>query len=562
MILGIDLGTTNSSCACYEADELLIIPNERGGRTSPSIVSLGEEGDILVGESAKNQALIRPEHTIRHAKRLLGTSVRIPFGKSEIDPEEALSYILNKLKHDAEHYMNCDIQDAVITVPAYFSELQRRAVKEAGKRAGLQVRRLLNEPTAAALAWAWSHKKKLDSSENTEQTVLVYDLGGGTFDVTVLKMNGTECRVLSTSGDNALGGADFDQLLLEKALAALEHEAPSAAIKSNPSVIQQLYDLIEHAKIELSTRESVTLMLPFAANGQHPSIKITRAMFESLITPLIDRSMLLTEQSLAEAGLLAEDVDLLVLSGGSSRIPLIRAKLKDRFGTYPEGRIHPEEIVCSGAALYAALMSGKLTGMHIHDAVSRSFGVEIDGDESVILIPKNTVLPAVKNRIFTTVSDNQETVEIHVIQGEFHKASENVSLGRFILGGIRKGKRGEPRIELEFSIDRDEILHVSARDIDTGAEQTVTIASAAEKSIIPQQLHSLVQHVLSLMPYADNDPALEVETQELVHAAKTLLADSAGGVFDAEDSSEAEKLSLGLRSLIAELEARSKKRNA
>ena len=523
-ILGIDLGTTNSSCAFFDGREVTLIPNDRGSRTTPSVVALSDGGEVLVGESARNQAVLNPDRTIRNAKRLIGTGRTFPFGNRSIGPEQALSYVLKRLKTDAEAYLGEEAREAVVTVPAYFSEPQRRATREAGRLAGFEIRRLLNEPTAAAIAWAWSSNRVFGEDE-TVRNVLVYDLGGGTFDATVLSMRGSDCRVLSAAGDNALGGADFDGLLLALAIDAFERELGPNSVRDDPMLLQQLSDSVERAKMELSVRESATVVLPFfgAARGVHPSWKIERAEFEGLIGSHIDRSIDLVRKALAEAGVAEGGVDHLVLSGGSSRIPLVRRRLKDLVGREAEGRVNPDEIVAFGAAVFAGTQKeGVSDGFSVRDAVSRSFGVEIDGDDFVTLISKNTPIPVSRKRAFTTVADNQQSVEIHVLQGESIKASENLSLGRFLLSGIRGGKRGEPRIEVEFSIDPDEILHVRARDLDTGVSQAVTIASSPEGAsvISSERLRSLAARASSLSRYAAGDRSLEAELEAAIKEAE------------------------------------------
>lgn len=551
MMLGIDLGTTNSSCAFYDGKEAVLIPNERGSRTTPSVVAAGEDGEILVGEAARNQAVVHPDRTVRNAKRLMGTSAALPFGSLTVKPEEAASFILAKLKADAEAFLGAEAREAVVTVPAYFSEAQRRATREAGRLAGLEVRRLLNEPTAAAVAWAWSANRTF-GSDGAERRVLVYDLGGGTFDATVLAMKGGECRVLAAAGDNRLGGVDFDALLFREAAAALGASPGSGlgpgAFEEDPFLRQQLGDLVERAKIDLSAREAATVALPFAgaSRGAHPSWKVTRAEFEALIAPAVDRTIALTAQALAEAKVDRADVDRVVLSGGSSRIPLVRRSLSAFLGRDFEARVNPEEVVALGAAIFAGLPLEEAGGFSVRDAVSRSFGVEIDGDLFVPVIKKNTPIPVSRSRPFTTVADDQATVEIHVLQGESGRASENLSLGRFLLSGIRPGPKGAPRIDVEFSIDADEILHVGARDLDTGAAQDVTIATGLEGAppASPARMASLAARARALAPAAGADRDLQAELEQA-------LARAGAPAAAAEDA-------LVLEALVAELEARSK----
>jgi molecular chaperone DnaK len=398
--------------------------------------------------------------------------------------------------------------------------------------------------------------------------VLVYDLGGGTFDATVLAMRGSDCRVLAAAGDNALGGADFDTLLLDRAVEAFEKELGPRAVRKDPMLLQQLSDLVERAKMELSVRESATVVLPFAgvARGAHPSWKIDRAEFESLISPYIERSIILSRKALAEAGVGEREVDHLVLSGGSSRIPLVRRSLASIIGREAEGLVNPDEIVAFGAAVFAGIQKGGSDDFTVRDAVSRSFGVEIDGNDFVTLITKNTPIPVSRSRAFTTVADDQRSVEIHVLQGESSHASENLSLGRFLLSGIRSGKRGEPRIEVEFSIDPDEILHVRARDLDTGVSQAVTIAASPEGSsaVSAERLRSLAMRALSLSRYAAGDRALEAELETAIGDAEKMASSlergGGGGIpLNAAATAEATAAAtaaMSLEAIVAELEAR------
>jgi molecular chaperone DnaK len=456
--------------------------------------------------------------------------------------------------------LSSDVSEAVITVPAYFSEAQRRATRSAGKLAGFTVRRLLNEPTAAAIAWAWAYTNNHKKGDGEAHTILVYDLGGGTFDATVLAMRGNDGRVISTAGDNLLGGTDFDELLLNEALVFFEGELGKDSIAGDPVLVQQLSDLVERAKIELSSRDSTTIVLPFAGlkGKAHPTWNISREYFEGLISPHIEKTMVLSQRALADGGLSIEAVDRLVLSGGSSRIPLVRRRLAEIFGREGEGRVNPEEIVAYGASVFAALSTGAGGDFKVRDAVSRSFGLEIDGDVFIPLIPKNTAIPARKSRIFTTVADDQRTVEIHVLQGESKQVSENLSLGRFILSGIRSCKRGEPRINVEFSIDDDEILQVRARDLDSQLEQRVTIAMESE-GLDRRHLRSLIDRLASLADVAQGDRTLEGELEETLGAAEKLLLnleDDTDGSPDHRNG--AAEMELTLRALIAEMEARTR----
>ncbi len=549
-VLGIDLGTTNSSCAVFEGRDIVIVPNGRGMRSTPSIVSLLEDGTLIVGEAAKNQAVAHPERTVRWVKRHMGKGESICLAQSKYRPEELSAEILRSLKRDAEAYYGETLTDAVITVPAYFSEPQRRATRAAGELAGLKVRRLLNEPTAAALAYTWYRNRSVPE-DGEEALALVYDLGGGTFDVTVLSIRGRDCKVLATCGDNALGGADFDKKLFDHVSSVLVPQL-GERVASDPLLTQQLLDLAERTKIELSLSEKVTMTLPFAGVGGevHPSFTVTRDEFEDLIRGDIDRTLALVGQALSEAGRVPSNVDRLILSGGSSRIPLVRRLLKEYLGREAESRVNPEEVVSMGAAVYANLLGDEADEVVIVDAISRSFGVEIDGDEFAVVIPKNAPLPAKRRRTFTTVSDNQSSVEIHILQGEAPVASKNVSLGRFLLSGIRHGTKGVPRIEVEFLVDADEILHVRAKDVDTGAAGQVTIASSAldQEPSDPVRLKRLAERLRLLMAEETVDTVLHSEIEESLAAVDAVN----------RTSGEEERMKLGvvMETLIAELEAR------
>ncbi len=473
-IVGIDLGTTNSAVAFAEGGDPQIIPNERGGRITPSAVAFTDCNEVLVGESAKNQAVVNASRTIVSVKRHMGSDRLFSVGDAGYSPEQVSAFILAGLKNAAEEFLGEEVTDAVITVPANFSERERRATQEAGRLAGLRVRRILNEPTAAALAYAI----------RAEGKVLVYDLGGGTFDVTFLQKHENTYDVRSTQGDSRLGGIDFDRLLLEKVLDSFEREC-EIDIRGDAVLLQQLTEQVERAKIELSSRQEALVALPFVRSANKPvhlSYTVTRGEFESLIEPLIQRTIDLTLAALEEAGVAPTDVDSLILSGGSSRIPLVRQRLAREIPVAPQSRINPEEVVALGAAAQAYLFSGEASDVVLRDVMGTALGVEIDGGRFVDVLPKNSHLPVEAGRVFTTVSDSQSAVEIHVLQGESELAGENVSLGRFLLTGIRDGRKGEPRIHVLFSVDADGILHVRAEDADTGAVQRVTLTTAGSDS--------------------------------------------------------------------------------
>jgi molecular chaperone DnaK len=468
--VGIDLGTTNSAVAFVEGGDPQIIPNDRGGRITPSTVAFTDANEVLVGESAKNQAVVNASRTIVSVKRYMGSDRVFTVGQDAYSPEQVSAFILERLKACAEDFLGEEVTDAVITVPANFSELERRATQEAGRLAGLRVRRILNEPTAAALAYAI----------RAEGNVLVYDLGGGTFDVTFLQKRGNTYDVRSTRGESHLGGIDFDRLLLENVLQAFEQES-DVDIRGDAVLLQQLTEQVERAKIELSSRQEALVALPFVRSAHKPvhlSYTITRDELESLIEPLIQRTMDLTLGALEDAGVAASEVDSLILSGGSSRIPLVRQRLAREIPVAPQSRINPEEVVALGAAAQAYLFSGESSDVVLRDVMGTALGVEIDGGRFVDVLPRNAHLPVEAGRVFTTVADSQSAVEIHVLQGDSQVAGENTSLGRFLLTGIRDGRKGEPRIHVRFSVDADGILHVHAEDADTGAAQRVTLTTS------------------------------------------------------------------------------------
>jgi len=506
-VIGIDFGTTNSLCSWLDGDRPTIIPNARGARSTPSIVAMTAKGEILVGESAKNQAYINPENTIAGVKRLLGSGSLLSMGGRSWRPEEVVGLILSTLRKDAESHLGEAVEKAVITAPAHFSDRERRSVAEAGRLAGLEVLRIVNEPTAAALARSWdiasrstafasrssgpaprspglasraAGQEEAGSEAGKKSLVLVYDFGGGTFDVTVLSREGADCSVLASRGDGRLGGSDIDREL--RRLAAARFAEEGLDFESDRFLVQQLAEAAERAKIELSEREEASVSLAFAAAGGrilHPSFELRRSELEALVLPYVMRSLDLVQKALAEAGLVPGDLDSLVLSGGSSRIPLVRRLLEESLGLKPEGGVNPEEIVALGAAVWASLASGQgeaAERMRVRDVVSRTYGVEVDGGIFIPLIRKNSPVPSAYSRVFTTVADGQDSVEIHVLQGESRTAAEDLSLGRFLLAGIRPEKAGLPRVKVDFTIDESDMLHVAATDMETGAEQAINIA--------------------------------------------------------------------------------------
>jgi molecular chaperone DnaK len=587
-VIGIDFGTTNSLCAWLDGDRPSIIPNARGSRITPSVVAVTAKGETLVGESAKNQAYINPENTVVGVKRLLGSEGMLSMGGKNWRPEEIVSLVLSSLKRDAEAYLSAEVSRAVITAPAHFSDRERRALVEAGRLAGLEILRVVNEPTAAAVARAWRQSRQplregahpgdkarrsaaspTDSSfrppDETRENVLVYDYGGGTFDVTVLAREGSECRVLSSRGDGRLGGSDLDRELRRLAEARLRSEGLD--IDSDRFLAQQLAEAAERAKIELSERASAPVALAFAAAGGgrliHASYDIKRSEFEELALPYVERSLELVDRALRDSGLGRGDIDSLVLSGGSSRIPLVRSKLKEALGLDPEGGVNPEEVVVLGAAVFAFLANGPAgteeggaERLKVRDVVSRSYGVEADGGVFIPLIAKNSPVPSSRSRVFTTVSDDQETVEIHVLQGESRLSSEDLSLGRFLLAGIRPAKAGKPRVKVDFAIDESDMLLVSAVDLDTGVEQAISIADvgrgASDESgeELARKTALLAVRIEELRSGLCLERGLESELDELRERARRELAGAD------RDAGKLRMLKAELEGLVGELLAR------
>ncbi len=528
-VIGIDFGTTNSLCAWLDGDRPSIIPNARGSRSTPTVVACTAKGETLVGESAKNQAYINPENTIAGVKRLLGTGSLLSMGGKSWRAEEIVALVLAALKRDAEDHLGREVQAAVITAPAHFSDKERRALSDAGKLAGLDVIRIVNEPTAAALERAWRNP----SGEAGKSLVLVYDFGGGTFDVTILSREGADCRVLASRGDGRLGGADLDREL--RRIAWARFAAGGLDLESDRFLSQQLAEAAERAKIELSERESASIALAFAASGGrivHPSLDLSREDLEAIALPYVERSLALVERTLRDAGLGSGDIDSLVLSGGSSRIPLVRRMLEERLSLKPEGGVNPEEIVALGAAVCASLFSGKGEAgdrLRVRDVVSRTYGVEVDGGIFIPLVRKNSPVPSTHSRAFTTVADGQDSVEIHVLQGESRVAAEDLSLGRFLLAGIRPAKAGAPRIKVDFTIDESDMLHVAAVDLESGAEQAISIAdvgrgaSDESREELARKVAILEGRLDELMQGLDLERGLQSEIGDLRARARSDL---------------------------------------
>jgi len=473
-VIGIDLGTTNSCVAVMEGGEAVVIPNAEGGRTTPSVVGFKKDGERLVGEVAKRQAITNPDRTIISIKRHMGTDHKVTIDGKSYTPQEISAMILQKLKADAEAYLGQPVKQAVITVPAYFNDSQRQATKDAGTIAGLEVLRIINEPTAAALAYG------LDKEE--DQTILVFDLGGGTFDVSILELGNGFFEVKATSGDNHLGGDDFDECIM-KWMAEEFRKEHGVDLMKDRAAQQRLKDAAEKAKKELSSMMSTTISLPFITmvDGvpQHLEMTLTRAKFDELTAHLVERTMGPTRQALADPGLTPADIDKVVLVGGSTRIPAVQEAVKRLIGKEPHKGVNPDEVVALGAAVQAAVLTGEVKDVVLLDVTPLSLGIETAGGVMTKMIERNTTIPTSKTQIFSTFADNQTQVEIHVLQGERAMAKDNKTLGRFLLTDIPPAPRGVPQIEVTFDIDANGIVHVSAKDKGTGKSQSITITSSS-----------------------------------------------------------------------------------
>ena len=495
-VIGIDLGTTNSVVSVMENGQPVVIVNQEGARTTPSVVGFGKDGDRLVGQVAKRQAVTNPENTVFSVKRFMGRKAsevteetrRVPYSVApdkngdaritvrgkQYSPPEISAMVLQKLKQAAEDYLGEKVSDAVITVPAYFNDAQRQATKDAGQIAGLNVLRIVNEPTAAALAYGLDKKN--------DETIAVYDLGGGTFDISVLEVGEGVVEVKSTNGDTHLGGDDFDQLVVEWMIAEFK-KAEGIDLGKDRMALQRLKEAAEKAKIELSSVMETEINLPFvtadASGPKHMTMKLTRAKFEALVEPLVQRTIAPLKQALADAGLKPADVDEVVLVGGSTRMPRVQQVVKEYFAKEPHKGVNPDEVVAIGAAVQGGVLSGEVKDVLLLDVTPLSLGIETLGGVTTVLIPRNTTIPAKKSEIFSTATDSQTSVEVHVLQGERSMAKDNRTMGRFHLAGIPPAPRGLPQIEVTFDIDANGIVNVTAMDKATGKEQKITITGAS-----------------------------------------------------------------------------------
>ncbi len=510
--VGIDFGTTNSVIAVMEGGEPVVIPNQRGERLTPSVVAFGENNEVIVGTAAKNQAVINFEKTIVSIKRKVGENYRVKIGETPYTAEQISSLIISKLKENAEAFIGEPVSRAIITVPAYFNDGQRNAVKKAGELAGLEVMRLINEPTAAALAY--------NMPANGEGSILVFDLGGGTFDVSILDVSGDVYEVMATRGDNRLGGDDFDARLVEYICRDFA-EVNGINLADDRMALQKIREVAEQTKIELSDADSTLVNVPFisadSSGPKHLEMTITRPDFESLIADYIEKIGSIVDGAIEDAGISTDEIDKVALVGGSSRIPAIQQMLEARFPGRVIRNTNPDECVAVGAAIQAGIMSGTVKGLVLVDVTPLTLGIETENDIFVPIIERNTCIPTSRSRIFTTVADNQASVEVHVLQGERSYASRNYSLGKFTLDGIAPARRGEPRIDVHFDIDVNGIVHVSACDHKNGIKKEIEISQ--RRDISDDDIERIVQDAAS---HREEDEIFLSRIQ-LAKQARTLL---------------------------------------
>ena len=536
--IGIDLGTTNSCVAVIEGGEPVVIPNAEGGRTAPSVVAFSKTGERLVGQVAKRQAITNPEKTVSSIKREMGSNYKVNIDGKDYTPQEISAMILTKLKTDAEAYLGEKVSQAVITVPAYFTDAQRQATKDAGKIAGLDVKRIINEPTAAALSYG--------IDKETDQKVMVYDLGGGTFDVSIIEMGDGVQEVLATAGNNRLGGDDFDQRVMDWIVGSFKAET-GVDLKGDKMAMQRVKEAAEKAKIDLSGITSTNINLPFitadATGPKHLDLNLSRAKFNELTADLVEKTMGPVRQALSDSGLSIDKIDKVLMVGGSSRIPAVQEAVKKFTGKEPFKGINPDECVAIGAAIQAGVLGGEVEGLLLLDVTPLSLGVETMGGVMTKIIERNTTIPTKKSQIFSTAVDGQTQVEVNVLQGEREFARDNKQLGLFKLDGIAPAPRGIPQIEVTFDIDANGIVNVYAKDLGTGKEQKITITSSSNMS-----KEDIDKAVKEAERYADEDKKRREEVEQkneaenLCYATEKLISDNADKISEDDKSALNQKV--------------------
>lgn len=531
-IIGIDLGTTNSCVSVIEGGEPVVIPNAEGARTTPSVVAFSKDGERMVGNVAKRQAITNPEKTISSIKRHMGSDYKVNIDGKAYTPQEISAIILQKLKSDAEAYLGEKVTEAVITVPAYFTDSQRQATKDAGKIAGLDVKRIINEPTAAALAFG------IDKED--DQKVMVYDLGGGTFDVSIIEMGDGVQEVLATAGNNHLGGDDFDKKIMDYIIAQFKSET-GIDLSNDKMAMQRVKEAAEKAKIDLSGMTTAQISLPFitadATGPKHLETTLTRAKFNEMTADLVEATMGPVRQAMKDSGLSMNDIDKILLVGGSTRIPAVQEAIQKFSGKEPFKGINPDECVAMGAALQGGVLGGDVKGLLLLDVTPLSLGIETMGGVNTVIIERNTTIPTKKSQIFSTAADNQTSVEVHVLQGEREFAKDNKTLGMFHLDGILPARRGVPQIEVTFDIDANGIVHVSAKDLGTGKQQEISITASSNMS-----KEDIDKAVKEAEQFAEEDKKkresvnLRNNADQMVYQTEKLISED-GDKFSADDKS-------------------------